>query len=86
MYLNFADTVTRDDQGWRAGATSAAEAVSAIRPGDHVFVGTGCATPHSLVDALERKDLAAVRRVMVSHNEHAKATQRAGMLRIGGRL
>jgi benzoate/toluate 1,2-dioxygenase reductase subunit len=39
-----------------------------------------------LVDALERKDLAAVRRVMVSHNEHAKATQRAGMLRIGGRL
>ena len=39
-----------------------------------------------LVDALEHKDLAAVRRVMVSHNEHAKATQRAGMLRIGGRL
>lgn len=38
------------------------------------------------VDALERRDLAALRRVMVSHNEHAKATQRAGMLRVGGRL
>ena len=53
MHLSFAETVARDDQGWRAGATSAAEAVSAIRPGDHVFVGTGCATPSTLVDALE---------------------------------
>ena len=39
-----------------------------------------------LVDALERADLPAVRRVMAAHNEHAKATQRAGILRIGGRL
>jgi flavin reductase (DIM6/NTAB) family NADH-FMN oxidoreductase RutF/DNA-binding GntR family transcriptional regulator len=39
-----------------------------------------------LVDAVERKDLAAVRRVMVAHNDHAKTTQRAGMLRIGGRI
>jgi acyl-CoA hydrolase len=52
MYLS----VTRDDQEWRARANSAAEAVSAVRPGDHVFVGTGCATPHTLVDALERLD------------------------------
>jgi acyl-CoA hydrolase/RimJ/RimL family protein N-acetyltransferase len=56
MYLNFADSVTRDDQGWRGRATSAAAAVSAIRPGDHVFVGTGCATPSTLVDSLERLD------------------------------
>ena len=39
-----------------------------------------------LVDALERADLPAVRRVMTSHNDHAKATQRAGILRAGGRL
>jgi len=39
-----------------------------------------------LVDALERADLPAVRRVMTAHNEHAKATQRAGILRLGGRL
>jgi acyl-CoA hydrolase/GNAT superfamily N-acetyltransferase len=51
MYLNVADT-----QEWQARATSAAEAVSLIRPGDHVFVGTACATPHTLVDALERLD------------------------------
>jgi len=38
------------------GYTLAAEAVSAIRPGDHVFVGTACATPQTLVDALERID------------------------------
>ena len=53
MHLNFADTGE-----WQARATSAAEAVSAIRPGDHVFVGTACATPHGLVDALERLDKA----------------------------
>jgi acyl-CoA hydrolase len=56
MYLNVADT--RGEQDWRARGTSAAEAVSAIRPGDHVFVGTGCATPHTLVDALEGLDRA----------------------------
>src|SRR5215211_7320877 len=51
MYLNVADT-----QEWQARATSAAEAVSLIRPGDHVFVGTACATPYSLVEALEQLD------------------------------
>jgi len=39
-----------------------------------------------LVDALERRDLAAVRRVLTAHNDHAKATQRAGILRLGGRI
>ncbi len=40
----------------------------------------------ALIDALERRDLAAVRGVLSSHNEHAKATQRAGMQRLGGRI
>ena len=53
MHLNLADP-----REWQARATSAAEAVSAIRPGDQVFVGTACATPHALVDALERLDRA----------------------------
>jgi 4-nitrophenol 2-monooxygenase / 4-nitrocatechol 4-monooxygenase, reductase component len=39
-----------------------------------------------LVDALERADLPAVRQVMTAHNENAKQTQRAGILRAGGRL
>jgi hypothetical protein len=33
---------------------SAAEAVSVVAPGDRVFVGSACATPRSLVEALER--------------------------------
>jgi acyl-CoA hydrolase/GNAT superfamily N-acetyltransferase len=32
---------------------SAAEAVASIQPGDHVFAGTACATPHALLAALE---------------------------------
>ena len=39
-----------------------------------------------LVEALERADLPAVRRVLTAHNERAKATQRAGIERRGGRL
>jgi acyl-CoA hydrolase/RimJ/RimL family protein N-acetyltransferase len=39
--------------GWRSRITSAAEAVSVVRPGDHVFVGSACATPRALVGALE---------------------------------
>ena len=38
-----------------------------------------------LVEALERADLPAVRRVLTAHNERAKATQRAGIERRGGR-
>src|SRR4051812_26847324 len=41
---------------WQARAISATAAVSSIRPGDRVFVGTACATPRALVDALERLD------------------------------
>jgi acyl-CoA hydrolase/GNAT superfamily N-acetyltransferase len=39
---------------WRDRQVSAAEAVSAIRPGDKVFIGSACATPRSLVEALEQ--------------------------------
>ena len=41
---------------WRTRQVSAAEAVSAVRPGDQVFVGSACATPRSLVHALERRE------------------------------
>ena len=39
---------------WRSRQVSAAEAVSVVRPGDKVFVGSACATPRTLVDALEQ--------------------------------
>ena len=38
---------------WRQRQVSAAEAVSVVRPGDKVFVGSACATPTTLLDALE---------------------------------
>lgn len=44
-------TGSRSD--WRGRAVSAAEAVSLVRPGDRVFVGSACATPRGLVEALE---------------------------------
>jgi acyl-CoA hydrolase/GNAT superfamily N-acetyltransferase len=40
--------------GWHDRLVSAEEAVSLIRHGDRVFVGSACATPRSLVEALER--------------------------------
>ena len=43
-------------EDWRARSVSAAAAVATIRPGEHVFVGTACATPRELVDALEALD------------------------------
>jgi flavin reductase (DIM6/NTAB) family NADH-FMN oxidoreductase RutF/DNA-binding GntR family transcriptional regulator len=39
----------------------------------------------ALVDAYEHRDLAAVKQIVVTHNERAKATQRAGIERAGGR-
>jgi acyl-CoA hydrolase/GNAT superfamily N-acetyltransferase len=38
---------------WRDRQVSSAEAVSVVRPGDNVFVGSACATPRTLVNALE---------------------------------
>jgi acyl-CoA hydrolase/RimJ/RimL family protein N-acetyltransferase len=45
---------------WRNRQVSAAEAVSVVRPGDRVFVGSACATPRTLVDALEETRQAGV--------------------------
>ena len=39
---------------WLDRQVSAAEAVSVVRPGDKVFVGSACATPRALVEALEQ--------------------------------
>ena len=39
---------------WRDRVVSAEEAVSVVRPGDKVFVGSACATPRSLMMALEQ--------------------------------
>jgi DNA-binding GntR family transcriptional regulator len=50
------------------------------------------ANPHlvndhlELVDAYQRADLDAAKRVISAHNERAKATQRAGIERAGGQL
>jgi acyl-CoA hydrolase/RimJ/RimL family protein N-acetyltransferase len=41
---------------WRSRSVTAEEAVEGVRPGEHVFVGTACATPRALVAALERRD------------------------------
>jgi acyl-CoA hydrolase/RimJ/RimL family protein N-acetyltransferase len=39
-----------------ARQSSAEEAVGLVRPGDHVFVGSACGTPRTLVEALELRD------------------------------
>ena len=36
--------------------TTAEEALSAVRPGDHIFIGSVCATPRKLIQALENLD------------------------------
>jgi acyl-CoA hydrolase/GNAT superfamily N-acetyltransferase len=38
---------------WRDKLCSAEEALAVVRPGDHVFVGTGCAAPLTLLHTLE---------------------------------
>lgn len=40
-------------QPWAERVCTAAQAVAQVRPGDHVFVGSVCATPRALVAALE---------------------------------
>ena len=39
---------------WRERQVSAAKAVSVVRPGDTVFVGSACGAPRTLVEALEK--------------------------------
>jgi acyl-CoA hydrolase/RimJ/RimL family protein N-acetyltransferase len=45
---------------WRDRQVSAAEAVSLVRPGVRVFVGSACATPRALVEALEQRTVPGV--------------------------
>ena len=45
---------------WRERQVSAAEAVSVVRDGDKVFVGSACATPRTLVEALEQLNRSGV--------------------------
>ena len=44
-------------QRWADKITTANAAMQQVRAGEHVFVGTACATPRALVAALERLDL-----------------------------
>ena len=54
---------------------------------DDMEAGAHLLSDHdALVDALERGDLASVRTVIRTHNEHAKATQRTSIHRHGGHL
>ena len=48
--------MTDVQRDWASREASAAEAVAAISPGDQVFVGSACATPRTLVHALERRE------------------------------
>src|ERR671919_2565924 len=45
---------------WRDRQVSTAEAASVVRPGDTVFLGSACATPRSLVEALEQRKVPGV--------------------------
>src|SRR5438552_4120822 len=45
---------------WRDRQVSAGEAVSVVQPGDTVFVGSACATPRCLLEALEQLGLPGV--------------------------
>src|SRR5690606_27538069 len=40
----------------RSGTVTAAEAVKRVRTGDHVFIGSGCAEPQTLVRALAQEE------------------------------
>ena len=40
---------------WRRRVASAEDAIGEIHPGDHVFVGSACATPRALLEALESR-------------------------------
>ncbi len=41
---------------WKSRGVSAEEAVRSVRPGQRVFVGSACATPRTLIHALEDSD------------------------------
>ena len=54
--VNTDSTKSPTRAAWRDRLVSASEAVAGVRSGDHVFVGTACATPRELVAALEDLD------------------------------
>jgi acyl-CoA hydrolase/RimJ/RimL family protein N-acetyltransferase len=59
--LGMADSMSVEAASdWHDRLAPADEAVSVVRPGDRVFVGSACATPRTLVDALERLNRAGV--------------------------
>ncbi len=49
-------TVHSAAEGWRERVATPDEALALIRPGDRVFIGTGCAAPLTLLHALEGSD------------------------------
>ncbi len=50
------ETIRRFTERFAHKLTTAAEAVSMVKSGDKVFVGTACATPRTLISALELLD------------------------------
>ena len=49
-----AETIQKILGRFKDKVTTAEEAVSVVKSGDKVFVGTACATPQTLIMALER--------------------------------
>src|SRR5512143_2441412 len=41
---------------WRSRCVPPGQAVAVVRPGDHVFLGSACATPRTLIRALEARE------------------------------
>ena len=62
QYINHVITDLRGAMDFKEKLTTAEDALSKIKPGDHIFVGSACATPRILIRALEmlKKNLADV--------------------------
>ncbi|MCX7241787.1 MAG: GNAT family N-acetyltransferase [Burkholderiales bacterium] len=73
-------------QAYGKKVVSAEQAVALIRDGDHVFVGSGCAAPRSLIHALEGManppaDVELLHFLTVKAFDHSAASGRANPLR-----
>ena len=60
-------TATASDEGWRSRLVSAGAAASAVPPGSTVYVGSACATPRTVVRALEEQPLEHLGLRLVHH-------------------
>ena len=60
-------TATASDEGWRSRLVSAGTAASAVPPGSTVYVGSSCATPRTVVRALEEQPLEHLGLRLVHH-------------------